>query len=54
VDCSLLVRLCDMHVDCCPVIDFKRFMIQGVWGGGIWELKNSTQQLHRYEGYEAA
>ena len=28
MDCSLLVRLCDIHVDCCPVIDFGRFVIQ--------------------------
>jgi hypothetical protein len=28
VDCSLLVRLRDMHVDCCPVIDFRRFVIR--------------------------
>jgi hypothetical protein len=27
-----------MHVDCCPVIDFGRFMIQEFRGGGIWEL----------------
>jgi hypothetical protein len=28
VNCSLLVRLCDMHVDCFSVVDFERFMIQ--------------------------
>ena len=28
MDCSLLVRLCNMHVDCCLVIDFGRFVIR--------------------------
>jgi hypothetical protein len=31
VDYNLLVRLCNMHVDCCLVIDFGRIM--------IWEFR---------------
>jgi hypothetical protein len=54
VDCSLLVRLCDMDVDCCPVIEFGRFMIQEFGEVESWYSKNSTHQLHCYEGYEAA
>jgi hypothetical protein len=45
VDCSLLVRLCDMHVDCCPVIDFGRFMIREF---GEVESENSGIQLNSY------
>ena len=45
MDCNLLVRLHDMHVDCYPVIDFRRFV--------IWEFKevesgNLGIQLNNY------
>jgi hypothetical protein len=45
VDCSLLVRLCDMYVDCCPVIDFERFMIREF---GEVEFESSRIQLSNY------
>jgi hypothetical protein len=45
VDCSLLVRLRDMHVDCCPIINFERFVIQEF---GEVESKNSRIQLSNY------
>jgi len=35
VDCSLLVRLCNMHVDFCPIIEFERSMI---WEFERWNL----------------
>jgi hypothetical protein len=44
-DCSLLVRLHDMHVDCCLVIDFGRFVI---WELGEVEFGNSGIQLSSY------
>ena len=50
VDCSLLMRLCDIHVDCGPVIEFGRFVIREFEGGGIWELGNPTRKLLPYEG----
>jgi hypothetical protein len=45
VDCSLLVRLHNMHVDCCLVIDFGRFMI---WEFGKVKYENSRIQLSSY------
>jgi hypothetical protein len=45
VDCNILVRLHDMHVDCCSSIDFERFMIQEF---GEVESKNSGIQLNNY------
>jgi hypothetical protein len=45
VDCNLLVRLCDMHVDCCLLIDFKRFVIREF---GEVESENSGIQLSSY------
>ena len=43
MDCSLLVRLRDMHVDCCPVIDFGRFVIREF---EEVESRNSRTQLN--------
>ena len=45
MDCNLLVRLCDIHVDCCPVIDFGRFVIREF---GEVEFKNSRIRLESY------
>jgi len=45
VDCSLLMRLCDMHVDYCPVIEFGRFVIREF---GEVESGNSGIQLGSY------
>ena len=45
MDCSLLVRLHDMHVDCCPIIDFGRFVIREF---GEVESGNSGIQLNSY------
>jgi hypothetical protein len=42
VDCGLLVRLHDMHVDCCTVIDFERYVIREL---GEVESGNSGVQL---------
>jgi hypothetical protein len=45
VDYSLLVKLCDMHVDCCLVIDFERFVIREF---REVESENSRIQLSSY------
>jgi hypothetical protein len=45
VDCSVLVRLHDMHVDCCLVIDFGISMIQEF---GEVESRNLGIQLSSY------
>jgi hypothetical protein len=45
VYCSLLMRLRDPHVDFCPVIDFRRFVIREF---GEVESKNSGIQLSIY------
>jgi hypothetical protein len=45
VDCNLLVRLHDMHVDCYPIIDFGRFVIREF---GEVESEKSRIQLNSY------
>jgi len=45
VDCSLLMRLCDIHVDCGPVIEFGRFVIREF---GEVESRNLGIQLGSY------
>jgi hypothetical protein len=45
VDCNLLVRLRNMHVDCCLVIDFGRFVI---WEFGEVESEKLGIQLSSY------
>ena len=45
MDCSLLVRLHDMHVERCPVIEFGRFVIRKF---EEVESGNSRIQLRNY------
>jgi hypothetical protein len=45
VDCSLLVRLRDMHVDCCAIINYERFVIR-IFG----EVKSWNSEI-RLGGY---
>jgi hypothetical protein len=45
VDCNLLVRLRDINMDCCPVIDFERFVIREF---KEVESRNSGIELNNY------
>jgi len=48
VDCSLLVRLCDMHVDWCLVIEFGRSVIREFerWNPGTREFKLKSHEVY--------